>query len=255
MAIQKRKPAIHLIVKYPPYTIRQKLTIRHIGFFFLVSSYHLGSFDPVIRLICHSFIFPLGIEAPTVQVSSSTRRGADRAVQILCAQSQIGYPTQVHTRREDPRSPQRLSSRGHIERPMPAGRNQASLLLLLDQGVHGGGKERLARDSIRDATRQEKPSNESFVIPERVATWAALAYVVVAGSIAVFLLLVYVIQRWTASRAADVVVVIPIVTVLLVTVLLSAWLDDEPVRTGLITGGLLVLTGVYVGALRRPNAA
>jgi drug/metabolite transporter (DMT)-like permease len=45
-------------------------------------------------------------------------------------------------------------------------------------------------------------------------------------------------------------VVIPVVTVLL-----SAWLDDEPVHAGLILGGLLVLTGVYVGALRRPNTA
>ena len=93
-------------------------------------------------------------------------------------------------------------------------------------------------------------AGEPIVLPERVATWAALAYVVVAGSIAVFLLLVFVIQRWTASRASYVMVVIPIVTVLL-----SAWLDNEPVRVGLILGGLLVLTGVYVGALRRSNTA
>ena len=89
-------------------------------------------------------------------------------------------------------------------------------------------------------------ANEPFVLPERVATWAALAYVVTAGSIAVFLLLVFIIQRWTASRASYVMVVIPIVGVLL-----SAWLDDEPMRVGLIFGGLLVMFGVYVGALRR----
>ena len=89
-------------------------------------------------------------------------------------------------------------------------------------------------------------ANEPFVLPERVAAWAALAYVVTAGSIGVFLLLVFIIQRWTASRASYVMVVIPIVGVLL-----SAWLDDEPVRVGLIFGGLLVMSGVYVGALRR----
>ena len=33
-------------------------------------------------------------------------------------------------------------------------------------------------------------------------------------------------------------------------VALSAWLDDEPIRGGLVLGGLLVLAGVYVGALR-----
>jgi hypothetical protein len=31
---------------------------------------------------------------------------------------------------------------------------------------------------------------------------------------------------------------------------LSAWLDSEPVGVGLVLGGLLVLAGVYVGALR-----
>jgi hypothetical protein len=33
-------------------------------------------------------------------------------------------------------------------------------------------------------------------------------------------------------------------------VLLSAWIDDEPIGAGLVLGGLLVLAGVYVGALR-----
>jgi len=40
------------------------------------------------------------------------------------------------------------------------------------------------------------------------------------------------------------------VTIPFVTVLLSAWLDDETVTLGLVLGGLLVLVGVYVGALR-----
>jgi drug/metabolite transporter (DMT)-like permease len=35
-----------------------------------------------------------------------------------------------------------------------------------------------------------------------------------------------------------------------VTLVLSAWLDNEPVGLGLALGGLLVLAGVYVGALR-----
>jgi hypothetical protein len=40
-------------------------------------------------------------------------------------------------------------------------------------------------------------------------------------------------------------VLIPVVTVLL-----SAWIDDEPIGAGLVLGGLLVLAGVYAGALR-----
>jgi drug/metabolite transporter (DMT)-like permease len=86
---------------------------------------------------------------------------------------------------------------------------------------------------------------ESIVVPERGATWLALAYMVVLGSGPVFVLYVVVVRLWSASRAAYSFVLIP-----LVTVLLSAWIDDEPIGAGLVFGGLLVLVGVYVGALR-----
>jgi drug/metabolite transporter (DMT)-like permease len=89
--------------------------------------------------------------------------------------------------------------------------------------------------------------NESIVLPERGATWLAIAYMVVLGSGPVFVLYVVVVRLWSASRAAYTFVLIPFVTVLL-----SAWIDDEPIGVGLVVGGLLVLTGVYVGALRRP---
>lgn len=87
---------------------------------------------------------------------------------------------------------------------------------------------------------------EPKVLPRRSETWVALAYVVVIGSGVVFLLHVYVAQHLGASRAAYVMVVIP-----LVTITLSAWLDQEPVTGGLLLGGLLVLGGVYFGALRK----
>jgi drug/metabolite transporter (DMT)-like permease len=86
---------------------------------------------------------------------------------------------------------------------------------------------------------------ESIVLPERGATWLALAYMVVLGSGPVFVLYVVVVRLWSASRAAYTFVLIPVVTVLL-----SAWIDDEPIGAGLVLGGLLVLAGVYVGALR-----
>jgi drug/metabolite transporter (DMT)-like permease len=86
---------------------------------------------------------------------------------------------------------------------------------------------------------------ESIVVPERGATWLALAYMVVLGSGPVFVLYVVVVRLWSASRAAYTFVLIPIVTVLL-----SAWIDDEPIGAGLVLGRFLVLAGVYVGALR-----
>jgi drug/metabolite transporter (DMT)-like permease len=88
-------------------------------------------------------------------------------------------------------------------------------------------------------------AGESIVVPRRAATWAALGYLVLFGSVAVFVLYVVVLRYWAASRAAYVFVLIPFVTVVL-----SVWLDDEPVGAGLVLGGLLVLAGVYVGALR-----
>jgi len=88
-------------------------------------------------------------------------------------------------------------------------------------------------------------ADEPIALPERAATWAAIAYLVAVGSVVVFVLYLVVIRQWGASRAAYTFVVIPFVTIVL-----SGWLDDEPVGPGLLLGGLLVLSGVYVGALR-----
>ena len=88
-------------------------------------------------------------------------------------------------------------------------------------------------------------AGETIELPRRVATWLSIAYVVPIGSIVVFLLYLVVLRYWHASRAAYEFVLIPFVTVAL-----SAWLDDEPIGLGLVLGGLLVLAGVYVGALR-----
>jgi drug/metabolite transporter (DMT)-like permease len=88
-------------------------------------------------------------------------------------------------------------------------------------------------------------AGDEIVLPSKAATWAAVAYVAFFGSIAVFLLYLFVLGRWEASRASYSFVLIPIVAIVL-----SAWLDDESVGLGLVLGGGLVLCGVYVGALR-----
>ncbi|MCH7230337.1 EamA family transporter [Glycomyces sp. L485] len=81
--------------------------------------------------------------------------------------------------------------------------------------------------------------------PHLAATWWALAYLVVAGSVLTFICYLVLIRRWGASRAAYVFVVIPVVTIML-----SAWLDGEPLTWSLLLGAPLILVGVYLGALR-----
>jgi drug/metabolite transporter (DMT)-like permease len=88
---------------------------------------------------------------------------------------------------------------------------------------------------------------ETIELPEHGETWAALAYLVVVGSVVVFSLYIVVLRHWTASRMSYTFVLVPVVTVAL-----SAWLDDEPVHLGLLLGGSMVLIGVYLGALRSP---
>jgi drug/metabolite transporter (DMT)-like permease len=92
-------------------------------------------------------------------------------------------------------------------------------------------------------------AGQPWELPERTATWVAIGYLVFVGSVAVFVLYLVVLKYWEASRVAYGFVITPIVTVLL-----SAWLDDEPIRVGLVFGGALILAGVYVGALRPARA-
>jgi drug/metabolite transporter (DMT)-like permease len=92
-------------------------------------------------------------------------------------------------------------------------------------------------------------SGETLSVPKERETWIALGWVVFVGSGLMFMLYLVVLTRWAASRAAYVFVVSP-----LLTVALSAWLDDEPVGTVLVVGGAIILVGVYLGALRPRSA-
>lgn len=88
-------------------------------------------------------------------------------------------------------------------------------------------------------------AGQTPVLPNRADTWTAVIYVAVVGSVGVFTLQLVVLRYWAASRANYVFVLIP-----LLTIALSAWLDDEPVGIGLLAGGTLVVAGVYLGVLR-----
>jgi O-acetylserine/cysteine efflux transporter len=87
--------------------------------------------------------------------------------------------------------------------------------------------------------------------PARTDTWTAFVYVVTLGTVGVFLLFLFVLRRWQASSVAYEFVLAPIVATAL-----GALLLDEALSALAAIGAVLVLAGVYVGALaptKRPE--
>jgi len=92
-------------------------------------------------------------------------------------------------------------------------------------------------------------TSESWATPESPSVWAALIYLAVASPF-LFMLIVYVIRRWTATGASYQFVLFPIVSVIG-----GALLLGEDVTSLLLLGAPLVLAGVYVGALSGSRAS
>jgi drug/metabolite transporter (DMT)-like permease len=86
--------------------------------------------------------------------------------------------------------------------------------------------------------------SEPHTVPRLGETWFWLAYLVVLGSIVLFVTYLFVLRRWTASGTSYVFVLFPVVAVAF-----AALFQDERITLGLVVGGLLVIAGVYVGAL------
>ena len=88
---------------------------------------------------------------------------------------------------------------------------------------------------------------EPRTLPTETSTWLSVIYLVLLGSVALFLLVLFVLHRWTASASAYSLLLMPIMTIVLGVVLL-----DEPVTPSLLAGAALVVLGVYVGVFVRP---
>lgn len=88
---------------------------------------------------------------------------------------------------------------------------------------------------------------EPLVAPQETPTILAVAYLVVAGSVLLFMGYLYVLARWTASAVSYSLLFMP-----LVTVPVAAALRGEPVTAAFLAGGALVLGGVWFGALAPP---
>ena len=86
-------------------------------------------------------------------------------------------------------------------------------------------------------------AGETRALPTLAPTWVALGWLV-TSSIVGFVLIVWILSRWTATATSYIGVLTPLVTVAAASVLAG----EKPTSTFLI-GGLFVLLGVYVGAL------
>jgi drug/metabolite transporter (DMT)-like permease len=92
-------------------------------------------------------------------------------------------------------------------------------------------------------------AGESWSLPrEQESIWAVL-YLVTLGSVGLFVLTILVVRRWTASATAYMFVLFPVVTMLL-----EAWLADEPLTVRGVSGALVVMAGVWFGALAPSRA-
>jgi drug/metabolite transporter (DMT)-like permease len=85
---------------------------------------------------------------------------------------------------------------------------------------------------------------ETPTLPTRPATWIALIYLIILGSVAVFALNLFVLKNWTASASSYLFVLMPIVTVSVAT-----WLANESVTLPFLIGGAFVLSGAYIGSI------
>ena len=89
-------------------------------------------------------------------------------------------------------------------------------------------------------------ASEDWAVPTQTATWAAIGYLVALGSVLMFALYVFSLERWTASAVSYVTLLMPLVTVSVATAVIA-----ERASPALLAGATIVLVGVYLGAFLR----
>jgi drug/metabolite transporter (DMT)-like permease len=90
-------------------------------------------------------------------------------------------------------------------------------------------------------------ATETWTLPQRTDTVIAVLYLMTIGSVGLFALYLYVLRRWTATATSYLLVLSP-----LVTVAVASLLAGEQISAQFALGGVLVGTGVYIGALSGP---
>lgn len=87
---------------------------------------------------------------------------------------------------------------------------------------------------------------ERWAIPGQTGTVLAIGYLVLLGSVGLFIFTLLVVRRWTASATSYAFVLFPVVTMLA-----EAWLMGEALTVRGVLGALTVMSGVWFGAFSR----
>ncbi len=85
---------------------------------------------------------------------------------------------------------------------------------------------------------------EPWAVPRQPESAWAVLYLVTFGSVGLFVLLLLVVRRWTASATSYMFVLFPVATMVL-----EAVIAGEPITAQAVTGAALVMAGVWFGAL------
>lgn len=85
---------------------------------------------------------------------------------------------------------------------------------------------------------------EQWALPRESSTLISIAWLVIAGSVGLFQLWLFVIKRWTASATVYALTGMPVIAAGL-----GIFLLDQSVTMQVLVGGVLVIAAVYVGAI------
>lgn len=88
--------------------------------------------------------------------------------------------------------------------------------------------------------------SETHNLPTLPATWIAIIYTIIPGSLIMFYLYIWILSRWSASATSYVIMLFPIVATIA-----GSLLAHEKITPAFILGGMLVLIGVWIGALMK----
>jgi drug/metabolite transporter (DMT)-like permease len=87
---------------------------------------------------------------------------------------------------------------------------------------------------------------QSWALPRDPRTVLALVYLILPGTVGVFLLFLFLLRYWTATAVSTQFVLAPVVGITLGAILLG-----EPVSALIVVGAVLVIGGVWLGAIRQ----